>query len=144
MSAISVLTPGDLQKIAEEETKLRMQQQLSIVKKKEDEEHELRESFMSRDIHPEVMNRLNAVIKRAAAQGLREVQVMTFPASYCNDHGRRINNSEPDWPESLEGFAKKAQDFYEKELRPLGFKTRARILNYPDGKLGDVGLFLSW
>src|SRR6516225_9531627 len=80
--------------------------------------------------------------KRAAEQGLRETQVLTFPASYCNDQGRRINNAEPDWPDSLEGFAKKAHAFFEAELKPLGFHARAQILNYPDGRLGDVGLFL--
>ena len=72
------------------------------------------------------------------------IDIVTFPASYCNDQGRRINNAEPDWPDSLEGFAKKAHAFFEAELKPLGFRARAQILNYPDGRLGDVGLFLSW
>ena len=29
-------------------------------------------------------------------------------------------------------------------LKPGGFKFAARIINYPDGKPGDVGLFFSW
>ena len=99
---------------------------------------------MSRDVHPQVMDRINAAVKRAAEQGLHEVQVLTFPASFCNDQGRRINNAEADWPVSLEGFAKKAHEFFETELKPLGFKTRAQVLSYPDGRLGDVGIFLSW
>ena len=99
---------------------------------------------MSRDVHPEVMNRVNAAVKRAAEQGLHEVQVLTFPASFCNDQGRRINNGEQDWPVSLEGFAKKAHEFFEAELKPLGFKSRAQVLNYPDGRLGDIGIFLAW
>ncbi len=48
---------------------------------------------------------------------------MTFPCSYCNDGGRRINNLLPDWPTSLEGFAKKAYEFYDKELKPLGLQA---------------------
>jgi hypothetical protein len=38
----------------------------------------------------------------------------------------------------------KAPDFFEAELKPLGFKSRAQILNYPDGRPGDVGIFLAW
>ena len=36
------------------------------------------------------------------------------------------------------------QDVIEAELKPLGFRSRAQILSYPEGKLGDVGFFLSW
>ena len=31
-----------------------------------------------------------------------------------------------------------------KELRPLGFKVRAQVLNYPGGQLGEIALYLSW
>ena len=88
-------------------------------------------------------NRL-ALVSQAAEQGLRELQVVTFPATYCNDRGRRINNAEPDWPDSLEGFAKNAMAYYEKELKPLGFKVRAEVLTFPGGMPGDIGLFLRW
>src|SRR5262249_40738013 len=122
----------------------KVQEQFDRVKKEQEEQRSLHEAFMTRDLHPEVMQRINAAVKRAAEQGLHEIQVMTFPSSYCNDHGRRINNGEPDWADSLEGFAKRAHEFFLKELKPLGFKSRAQILSYPDGKLGDVGFFLSW
>lgn len=69
---------------------------------------------------------------------------MRFPSAYCTDRGRAINNFEPDWPQTLTGFAKKAHAFYEKELAPLGYKVRAQIMDYPDGMLGDVGIFLRW
>jgi hypothetical protein len=62
-----------------------------------------------------------------------EFQVITFPANYCNDGGRRINNNEQDWPDSLEGFAQRAYVYCEKELRPLGYKLRVAILDYPGG-----------
>ena len=58
--------------------------------------------------------------------------------------GRRINNMEPDWPQSLEGFAKKAYEYFMTELKPLGFKLSAQILDYPGGIPGNVGLYLSW
>ena len=69
---------------------------------------------------------------------------MTFPASYCNDGGRRINNLDPDWPTSLEGFAKRAFEFYEKELRPLGYKLHADIISFPGGMPGEVAFILKW
>jgi hypothetical protein len=69
---------------------------------------------------------------------------VSFPASYCNDAGRRINNNLPDWPDSLEGFAKRAYDYYTRELQPLGYRLGAQILDYPDGVPGTVGLTLRW
>ncbi len=99
---------------------------------------------MSRDIHPQVMERVNAAVRRAAEQGNRQLLAVTFPASYCNDAGRRINNLESDWPVSLEGFAKRAYDFYMAQLKPLGFKMTAQVIDYPGGMPGNVGLYLSW
>src|SRR5215475_1932593 len=139
-----LLSPDELKAIADKTHMAKVQEQFDRVKKEQDEKRALHEAFMSRDVHPEVMARVNAAVRRAAEQGLHEIQVVTFPASYCNDQGRRINNAEPDWPVSLEGFAKKAHEFFEAELKPLGFRSRAQILSYPDGKLGDVGFFLSW
>lgn len=139
-----LLTPKDLKGITEKIQMSKVQEQFDQVRKEQEEKRALHDAFMSRDVHPEVMNRVNAAVKRAAEQGLHEVQVVTFPASFCNDQGRRINNAEADWPVSLEGFAKKAHEFFEAELKPLGFKARAQVLNYPDGRLGDIGIFLSW
>jgi hypothetical protein len=122
----------------------KMEEERQRREKREREQRELREAFMSRDVHPEVMDRLNKVIRVAAEQGHKEVRVITFPASYCNDGGRRINNMLPDWPDSLEGFAKKAYEFYQKELRPLGYKLHAQVIDFPGGVPGEIGLFLKW
>jgi hypothetical protein len=139
-----LLTPDELKGITDKVHMTKVQEQFDRVRKEQEEKRALHDAFLARDIDPDVRSRVNAVVKRAAEQGLHEIQVLTFPASYCNDQGRRINNAEPDWPSSLEGFAKKAHEFFEAELKPLGFRSRAQILNYPDGKLGDVGLFLGW
>ena len=32
----------------------------------------------------------------------------------------------------------------ERDLKPRGFALSARVLEFPDGKPGDTGLFLSW
>ena len=56
----------------------------------------------------------------------------------------RISIGSKDWTEHLSGFAARAYSFYEKELRPRGFALAASIINFPDGKPGDVGFFLRW
>ena len=139
-----LLRPNDLKKISTEAEMAKAREYITHEQKRESEQKDLREAFMHRDIHPEVKERLNNAIRRAAEQGRHELQVFTFPAKYCNDGGRRINNTEPDWPESLEGFAKRAYEYYEKELRPLGYKATAQVLDYPGGMLGNIAFYLKW
>jgi hypothetical protein len=139
-----LMRPQDLKKISNDADMTKAQEYLSRAKKEEDEQKKLHEAFMHRDIHPEVRERVNAAVRRAAEQGLSELQVIAFPASYCNDGGRRINNNEADWPSSLDGFAKRAYDYFEKELQPLGYKIRVQVLDYPGGMPGSVGMFLKW
>ena len=140
----TLLRPQDLNEIISDTEMKKMEEERQRRRKREQEQRDLREAFMSRDIHPEVMDRLNKVIRVAAEQGHKEVRVITFPASFCNDGGRRINNMLPDWPDSLEGFAKKAYEFYQKELRPLGYKLHAQVIDFPGGMPGEIGLFLKW
>ena len=139
-----LLKPEDLRKISDDEDMAKAKKILDRMKVEEDERASLREIFMSREIHPEAKTRINNAIRRAAQAGERQLMALKFPASYCNDQGRRINNLEQDWPTSLEGFAKKAYDYYMAELRPLGFKLNAQVLDYPGGTPGDVGLYLRW
>ena len=83
-------------------------------------------------------------VRIAARQGHHQLEVMTFPCSYCSDGGRRINNMLPDWPDSLEGFARKAYDFYKEELRPLGYRLHAQVIDFPGGVPGEIAFFLKW
>jgi hypothetical protein len=140
----TLLRPQDLNEIISDAEMKKMDEERERKQKREREQRELREAFMARDVHPEVMDRLNKVIRIAAEQGRKEVQVITFPASFCSDGGRRINNMLPDWPDSLEGFAKRAYDFYMKELRPLGYKLHAQVIDFPGGVPGEIALFLKW
>jgi hypothetical protein len=61
-----------------------------------------------------------------------------------NIRGRSITNRAADWHEHLDGFAKRAYTYYERELKPRGFQLRAEITSWPDGIPGDVGFFLQW
>jgi hypothetical protein len=139
-----LLKPEDLRKISDEQDMAKAKKALDHMKAEEAEQAGLKELFMSRDVHPDAKNRINAAIQRAAQQGQSRLMAIKFPASYCNDRGRRINNLETDWPDSLEGFAKKAYEYYVAELKPLGFRLTAQVLDYPGGMPGDVGLYLTW
>jgi hypothetical protein len=139
-----LLRPQDLKKITDDIDMERAKKAFEKIQAQEREKRELEDAFMHRDVHAEAKDRVNNAVRRAAEQGLNQITVLSFPASYCNDRGRRINNLEADWPDSLEGFAKKAHEFFVAELRPLGFRLTAQILDYPDGMPGTVGLFLSW
>lgn len=140
----SLMRPQDLRTISEHAEWAKMKEKMTYAKKQEKEREALREAFMHTEVGAEAYERVNTAVCRAAEQGANQVMIFSFPASYCNDGGRRINNSEPDWPDSLEGFAKKAYRFYEKELKPLGYRARAEIIDFPDGFPGNVGMFLKW
>ncbi|MGP0042640.1 MAG: CBS domain-containing protein [Rhodomicrobium sp.] len=82
--------------------------------------------------------------RRAAQRGETELQVLRFPGALCSDGGRAINVPEPDWPATLRGEAAESFLRFESELKPLGFHLIARVLDFPGGFIGDIGLFLHW
>jgi hypothetical protein len=140
----SLITPDELRRIADEKEMEKAREALEKRRKTEDEQHHLRDAFMSQELHPQVFERVSRVVKTAAEHGEREVMVMRFPSAWCTDGGRAINNYEANWPATLTGFAKRAHEFWQKELAPLDYKVRAQILDYPGGVPGDVGIFLRW
>jgi hypothetical protein len=139
-----LITPDELRRLAEEQEMAKARELLEKQRKVDDERHHLRDAFMTQEIHPDVFDRVSRVVKSAAERGEREVLAVRFPSEYCTDGGRAINNFEPNWPDTLTGFAKRAHEFFQKELRPRGYKARAQILDFPGGVPGDVGIFLSW
>jgi len=142
--AEGLITPDELRRIADEKEMERAREALEKKRKVQDEQHHLRDAFMSQELHPEVFERVSRVVKSAAERGEHEVMALRFPSAYCTDGGRAINNYEANWPETLTGFAKRAHEFWQKELQPRGYKVRAQILDFPGGVPGDVGIFLKW
>jgi hypothetical protein len=142
--AEGLITPEELRRIAEEKEMAQLREMLDKKRKADEARDQVREAFLSRDIHPEVFERVSPVVKSAAERGEWEVLALRFPSEYCTDGGRAINSFEPDWPESLTGFAKRAYEFWQKELEPPGCKLRAQIMDFPGGMPGDVGIFLKW
>ncbi len=140
----SLMTPADIRKRAEEVERAKLREAMEQLKEKQGHEEDLQTAFAQRDVHPEWRERLNRAITNAVNQGKNEVLIMRFPADWCTDKGRAINNFEPDWPKTLTGFAERAVQVFEKELAPLGYKAKAQVLSYPGGMLGEIGIFISW
>jgi hypothetical protein len=138
------LRPEDLHKIAEDVEMAKLREAMAHTRKADEEADELRQAFLNAELRPNVMELLNTAVRRTAEQNKNELMVMSFPADYCTDKGRRINNADADWPESLQGRAKRGYDFYQQNLKALGYKLYARVLDYPGGMPGTVGFFLKW
>jgi hypothetical protein len=83
-------------------------------------------------------------VKAAFESGQREVMLVSFPSDFCTDGGRRINNRLPGWQDTLPAGARVFVEFWRDALQPGGFGLGARVLNFPGGVLGDVGLFVTW
>jgi hypothetical protein len=92
----------------------------------------------------EVMKKAAAIIERAAKNGLTEVQVYRFPNTLCTDRGRAINQQEPGWETTLTGIPKEIYEFWQRQLRPLGYKLRVQVVDFSGGVPGDVGMSLKW
>jgi len=138
------LSPRDLKEMTSEAEAAKMDEERQYKLKQEQMKKDLHDAFLAREIHPDVTKRINDAVTIAAKQGRHQIEVLTFPCRFCNDRGRRINNGDADWPESLEGFAKKAYDFFERELKPKGFKMTAEVISFEGGVPGTIALNLKW
>jgi len=139
-----VIRPDDLRKAAQAKEVERAQQIVEADRRRADERRQLQEAFMNRQIQADAKDRLHKALLMAAERGETHLQVYTFPSELCTDGGRAINNSDPHWPDTLVGYAKRAYEFYKAELQPQGYRLRAEILNFPGGVPGDVGVTLAW
>ncbi|WP_413990442.1 hypothetical protein ACMDCR_31795 [Labrys okinawensis] len=123
--------------------------ELNAMNKAEEARKELMRSLEAHvDVTPEkiveIKQRLRGVIQRAIENGESEAMVMRFPNALCSDGGRAINNTEPDWPDTLTGRPRQAYEFWKEHLQPMKYKLKAMIIEFPGGFPGDVGFFLSW
>jgi hypothetical protein len=89
----------------------------------------------------EALKRVAIIVERAVSNGL---QVYRFPNTLCTDHGRAINQQEHGWESTLTGLPKEMYEFWDRQLRPLGYKLRVQIIDFPGGMPGDVGITLKW
>ena len=55
-----------------------------------------------------------------------------------------LHQQEPGWETTLTGIPKEIHQFWERRLRPLGYKLEVQIVDFPQGMPGDVGISLKW
>jgi hypothetical protein len=79
--------------------------------------------------------------RQAAERGQTERMLLWFRSPLCSDRGRAINAMEPIWPATLRGEAAELYLRWEHEPKLNDFHLAARILDYPGGMPGEVGLF---
>jgi CBS domain-containing protein len=101
---------------------------------------ELIDTRMSDDAWQALLHRA----RQAAEAGEKEYQLLRFPNELCTDGGRAIDVARDNWPATLRGEAAELYLRWERELKPQGFRLSARVLEYPGGMPGDIGLFLVW
>lgn len=148
---------------AEREARLRHEKMVAeqLVRKHREELEEYRKRLDSFELTETFANGLISRIRSAFQDGENELLVTSFPCSICTDDGRAIGNigeppinppsgadqdrhEEPDWLATLPNAARLIFRWWKDNLRNGGFAFSARIINYPGGMPGDVGLFISW
>ena len=100
--------------------------------------------LIGKHISEESWRNLIHAARAAAEHGQQEFQLLRFPSQLCSDGGRAINAPDPDWPATLRGEAAEVYLRWSRDLKPQGFHLAARVMDFPDGVLGDIGLFLVW
>jgi hypothetical protein len=92
----------------------------------------------------EALRRAKAIIERGMRNRNIESEVYRFPNQLCTDKGRAINQQEPGWERTLTGEPKEMYQFWDKYLRPRGYKLKVQVVDFPDGLPGDIGMTLHW
>jgi hypothetical protein len=138
---------------AEEDLARRKEEELVAFKRRLDE-------FQLTETHIQTIQQR---ITRAFEKGETELMFASFPSDFCSDGGRAIINAgappinkptkeeaaamtdaPPPWLATLPAGAEPIYEHWKASMQPAGFLLTVRIINYPDGKPGDVGMFFSW
>ncbi len=146
--------------VAERETRRHREEETERQLKQQEQEHlaDYRRRLETCQITDANRRAIVDKIRRAFDQGENEVMIMSFPSSFCSDSGRAISNAgeppinvphdavehAPEWLATLPGGLRPIYDMWKQQLKPGGFGFGARIINFPGGKPGDVGLFFTW
>lgn len=111
-------------------------------------------------------DRINSVqqrIRGAFERGETELMFASFPSDFCTDGGRaiinagappinkpsreeaaRLKDADPEWLATLPRGARPVYEHWRSVMKPAGFQLTVRIISFPGGKPGDVGMFFSW
>ena len=102
------------------------------------------DDFLHQHVSQDEIAMVRRLVANAVKDGKMEAMVYSFPSLLCTDSGRAINNSAPNWPDTLQGKAKEFYDRYQELGKPAGYKLKAMVINFPGGVPGDIGFFLNW
>jgi hypothetical protein len=133
-----------------------------LQRRKEEELTEFRNRLENFQLTDKVIESGLYRIRRAFERGETELMISSFPSSFCTDGGRAIGNAgappinklskeelaaqadSPEWLATLPAGVRKVFDYWKTNLKPGGFGFSARIIDYPGGMPGDVGIFFGW
>lgn len=139
-----VSNAADLRRRADELREARRRQTAAERQRRAEARAAALRAFLDQHVTEEDFARARQRIHAAVENGRYQVEVLRFPADALTDGGRAVNNDDPSWPETLRGPAAEWYAAFRRSAEPNGFKMHARVVNFPDGKPGEVGLFLSW
>lgn len=139
-----IMTAADLRREMAELENEKLRRYLKQKEKADRAFHEFVDHFLHDHLTKQDFAAMRRKVLDAARHGRFEVLAMRFPASLCADGGRAINNGLSGWEETLPGKAREAYEVWSKAGRKKGFRFMAKILDFPHGMPGDVGLFVSW
>lgn len=140
----SMTSAADLRKHALERQLLEIERHENLKASEASKHAEFIEAFLHQQIGDDERALMKRLIVKAAMDGKFEALIFSFPSDLCTDSGRAINNSLPEWQETLQGKAKELVDLFYRIAKPQGYGLKAMIINFPNGIPGDVGFFLTW
>lgn len=123
-----------------EESTRRAEAHRGASEKRHQEARELLKARLSEETWRHMLDELRS----AAQKGEQEHLILRFPSELCTDHGRAVNAPDPSWPATLRGLAAQVYLRWKRELRSRGFHLQARVIDFPEGMPGNIGLYLSW
>lgn len=140
----NALVAGDFRQLVEDfrhgETQQRDEARRAAAEQRRQRAKELIDAHVFDESWRDMLHRAQA----AAEAGQSECLLLRFPNELCIDGGRAINVAEENWPASLRGEPAEIYLRWQRDLKQRGFTLAARVLDFPDGKPGDIGLFLLW
>jgi hypothetical protein len=140
----SMTRAADLRKHALEHQLLEIERNESAKATEAVKHAEFLEAFLHGQIGDDERALMKRLVIKAALDGKFEALIFSFPSDLCTDSGRAINNSLPEWQDTLQGKARELLELFQKIARPQGYGLKAMIINFPEGIPGDVGFFLTW
>lgn len=134
-----------------------------LARRKDEERSQFRQRLENLQLTDELIEATQQRVRRAFESGETELMFASFPSDFCSDGGRAITNvgappivkltdeekeklkdAEPEWLHTLPRGARPVYEYWKTVMKPAGFELSVRILNFPDGKPGDVSMFFTW